>query len=192
MKKRLICTMLGLILLLSGCGSSAGAASRTGGGSATVDDVLAERMAEAEGGAAIGAPGPTSTPTPIPTVEADAPEPTIDLSVTEGVDVDLTLLSSTMVYSEVYNMMYLPEDYVGKVIKMHGTYGYWLDEESGNEYRSCIIRDATACCASGIEFVPKNPEACPAAGEDVTVVGVFDTYMEGDTMYCTLRDATIL
>ena len=35
---------------------------------------------------------------------------------TDGVDVDLTVLSSTMVYSEAYNMMYYPENYIGKTV----------------------------------------------------------------------------
>ena len=33
---------------------------------------------------------------------------------TSKCDVDLTLLSSTMVYSEVYNMMVDPDSYIGK------------------------------------------------------------------------------
>ena len=89
-------------------------------------------------------------------------------------------------------MMYMPEEYIGKTIKMEGSYSFYRDETSGAEYYSCIIKDATACCAQGIEFIPGNPEAVPAEGEDVTVVGVFDTYMEGDYLYATLRDATIL
>ena len=88
--------------------------------------------------------------------------------------------------------MYTPENYIGKVVKMNGQYSYYNDEASGMEYYACIIQDATACCAQGIEFVPDNPEACPEEGGEVTVVGVFDTYMEGEYMYCTLRNATIL
>ena len=103
-----------------------------------------------------------------------------------------TTLSSTMVYSEVYNMMYLPENYVGKTVKMEGTYSFMHDDVSGMDYYACIIQDATACCAQGIEFIPNNPEACPEEGGTVTVVGVFDTYMEGDLLFCTLRGAEVL
>ena len=124
--------------------------------------------------------------------DGTSPEDTVDLSATEGIDVDLTLLSSTMVYSEVYNMMYLPENYVGKVIKMEGIYYIAHDDSTGADYRCCIIQDATACCAQGIEFVPDNPDACPEEGDIVTVVGTFDTYMEGQNLYCTLRDANVL
>ena len=34
----------------------------------------------------------------------------------DNFDVDLTNLSSTMVYSEVYNMMSTPENYIGKTV----------------------------------------------------------------------------
>ena len=46
-----------------------------------------------------------------------------------GVDVDLTKLSSTMVYSEVYNMVNTPEDYTGKTVRMTGSFNLWHDPE---------------------------------------------------------------
>ncbi|MBR5419887.1 MAG: hypothetical protein IK115_01925 [Lachnospiraceae bacterium] len=192
MKKRYGCIGFLLALsLLAGCSDGQSAAGRNAGGAKTVDDILEEGLKETQ--ASVGAPPATSTPTPTPGAEVTAvPEEPVVLSTTEGIDVDLTILSSTMVYSEVYNMMSVPEDYIGKTIKMEGSYSYCRDDVSGAEYYACIIQDATACCSQGLEFVPENPEAVPAEGESVTVVGVFDTYLEGDYMYCTLRDATIL
>ena len=38
----------------------------------------------------------------------------------KSVDLDLTQLSSTLIYSEVYNMLITPDDYKGKNIKMKG------------------------------------------------------------------------
>ncbi len=114
----------------------------------------------------------------------------------ENVDVDLTILSSTMVYSQVYDMMMTPEDFMGKVIKMNGTFAYYKDESTGKYYYACIIKDATACCSQGIEFELndsfKFPDDYPEAGDDVTVIGTFDTYQEGQYIYCTLRDARML
>lgn len=56
--------------------------------------------------------------------------------------------------------------------------------------------DATQCCAQGIEFVPADeytyPDDFPQVGEDICVAGVFDTYMEGNGRYLTLRDARLL
>jgi len=40
----------------------------------------------------------------------------------DGIDVDLTAMSATMVYSEVQNMMLKPADYMGKTVKMAGAF----------------------------------------------------------------------
>ncbi len=178
--KKAISLILCMIMTaaLIGCGDSDSAATSNGlGQSKSVADVLEEGMAS-----------------------ADAPEPeAIDesqvLSSTEGVDVDLTTLSSTMVYSEVYNMMIMPEDYMGKTIKMNGMFSYMTDETTGNEYYACIIMDATACCSQGIEFELAGdytyPDDYPEIGGDITVTGTFDVYEEDGYKYCTLRNATM-
>ena len=44
-----------------------------------------------------------------------------DLSSADA-EVDLTTLSSTVVYSEVFNMVNTPDDYVGKTVKMEGAF----------------------------------------------------------------------
>lgn len=108
-------------------------------------------------------------------------------------DIDLTSLSSTMVYSEVYNMMYTPDDYVGKTVKMTGTFAVGVGEE--RNYYACLIADALACCSQGIEFVwdgeHSYPDDYPEPGASITVTGVFDTYYEGDYVYCQLIDAEL-
>lgn len=113
----------------------------------------------------------------------------------DSIDVDLTTLSSTMVYAEVYNMMVQPQDYIGKTVKMDGLFSFYHDETTGKDYFACIIQDATACCSQGIEFVLTDdytyPEDYPEEGGEICVSGVFDTYQEGEYTYCTLRDATL-
>ena len=113
-------------------------------------------------------------------------------SPAEGVDVDLTVMSSTMVYSEVLNMMTTPEDYIGKVIKMEGIYSTFHDAATGKSYYACIIQDATACCAQGIEFVLADGNYPESNNQTLSVVGTFDTYDESGTKYCTLRNATLV
>lgn len=112
---------------------------------------------------------------------------------TQGkVDVDLTALSSTMVYSEVYNMLTMPENYMGKTVKMTGGYSSFLDESTGTVYRVCMIADAAACCAQGMEFVLKDDMEYPEMEADITVVGTFQLYEENGTTYCHLVDAKII
>ena len=113
----------------------------------------------------------------------------------EGIDIDLTNASATVVYSEVYDMMYFPENYVGKTIKMDGLFTYYYDEAMDKYYFACIIMDATACCSQGIEFELTDdyvyPDDYPEDGGDICVVGTFDTYEEDGFTYCVLRDARL-
>lgn len=130
--------------------------------------------------------------------QAQAPSPTAGAKDTaaesaDGVDVDLTAMSSTMVYSEVLNMQKTPEKYLGKVVKMKGPFS--ATEIDGNRYFACIIKDATACCSSGIEFEwagdHSYPEDYPKENQEITVIGTFTTYMEGKNKYLQLKDADV-
>lgn len=107
--------------------------------------------------------------------------------------VDLTVLSSTMVYSEVYNMMVMPENYVGKTVKIDGAFAVY--EGDNRNYYACVIADATACCSQGIEFVWNGehsyPEDYPELGSEIIVQGIFDTYEEDGYLYCQLIDAEV-
>ena len=65
-------------------------------------------------------------------------------------------------------------------------------------YHYCIIQDATACCAQGMEFVWDDdshvyPDDYPAENSNIVVTGVFETYREdGDkNLYCRLSDASL-
>ena len=110
------------------------------------------------------------------------------------IDIDLTRLSSTMVYSEVYNMMNSPESYVGKMIRMDGKLAVYKYPE--RNYYTCIIKDATACCQQGMEFLwagnHKYPDDYPNEGDGIIVTGVFDIYYEGENKYVQLKDASLI
>jgi len=111
----------------------------------------------------------------------------------EGIDIDLTLLSPIMIYSEVYYMVTMPEKYIGLKVRMQGDYATYEDPVSGIVYHGCIIKDATQCCAQGIEFEPTSDYAYPADyptdGTLVTVTGTFDTYEEDGNTFFTLRNS---
>ncbi|MBQ1375263.1 MAG: hypothetical protein IIY69_03165 [Clostridia bacterium] len=128
--------------------------------------------------------------------EAAAPvsgAPNEDAAAPQGgdIDLDLTELSSTMVYAEVFNIVNDPEAYAGQTVRMRGEFA--VAEGENRNYYACIIADATACCASGIEFVLSGgytyPDDYPAPGEEITVTGVFGTYEEEGMLFCELRDA---
>lgn len=119
-----------------------------------------------------------------------------------AVDVDLTMFSGTMLYSEVYNMQCSKDDYIGKTVRMRGQFAlYRAVDENGNTvpdqyYFACVAADSTACCQQGLEFVlegdAKYPEDYPELGSQITVTGEFQTYYEDETRYCHLVHASLV
>lgn len=126
-----------------------------------------------------------------------------EAATTEGrrVDVDLTQLSSTMVYAQVFDMLVSPDTYVGKTIRMRGTFTqYRAAEESpvlvpGRQYFACVITDALACCSQGIDFElagnPTYPQDYPAPGSEITVVGKFQQVDKDGYSYTYVTDARL-
>ena len=116
-------------------------------------------------------------------------------ALAEPVDLDLTVLSGTVVYSQVFNMTQDPEAYSDMVVKLKGNLSYYQDPDTGKEYFAAVIADATACCAQGIEFVWAGdhafPEDYPPLDTEVTVVGTFGTYEEYGYTYLQLTDAEV-
>ncbi|MBQ9361747.1 MAG: hypothetical protein IJT96_12000 [Lachnospiraceae bacterium] len=82
---------------------------------------------------------------------------------------------------------------MGKTIRMNGLYTVYKDEDTGEYYHACIIQDATACCAQGVEFrlagESTYPDDYPEEGDDITVTGTFGTYTEDGYEYCALLEA---
>ena len=195
--KHIVClTMAGCLAFgAAGCKKDSGANQRVGKPTNAVEAALQSGMAAADGSASSS------------TVIADVMQS--DLAASQittanqtlapadpNVDVDLTVLSATMVYSEVYGMVYEPDRYIGKTVKMKGLFDMYHDETTDKYYFACVIMDATACCAQGIEFELKGehkyPDDYPKVGDEITVTGTFATYMEGDQKYCTLKDAAFM
>lgn len=113
-----------------------------------------------------------------------------------GKTVDLTTMSSTMVYAEVFSMTRFPEDYLGKTVTMRGQFTVYGNTKSGKPYFAVVIADATACCSQGIEFVLAGehvyPDDYPKEGEEITVTGQYQSYEEGGGVYYHLADAQIV
>ena len=190
--KRLFCLLLAACMMLSLCACGKGR-EKDAGNDTPSSDVEVSAPTES-----IPAPNEQETPDEQQTPE----EPEQTQTSADGVDVDLTVLSSTMVYSEVYNMLYFyPEDYYGKTVKMTGQFNVyqWVDEsgvvaDMPVAY-ACIISDATACCAEGMEFVLKGdltyPDDYPELGAEITVIGEFQSYEENGMTWYHLVNARL-
>ncbi len=111
---------------------------------------------------------------------------------TDEIDVDLTVLSSTLVASQVYDMLSYPEAYTGDVVKMAGQFTYFLDINTNKKYYSCLVADAAECCETGIEFTWEafdDPANLPEDLSNIEVIGALRTYQDGNFKYVTI-DAT--
>lgn len=121
----------------------------------------------------------------------------IDFPKYDSIDIDLTTMTSTMVYSQVNNMLNYPTEYIGKIVKIEGPFLPFDSNDPDYCYPAILIRDATACCASGMEFLLYGVPRCSKAGgngyplynEEATIVGRFETYIEGSYMYVHLVDS---
>ena len=93
-------------------------------------------------------------------------------------------------------MMYTPDYYIGKPVKMKEQLAYYEDPDAKSQYFACIIADATACCSQGLEFILTGehtyPKDYPEVGSEITVTGIFELYEENGLQYCRLTNATIL
>lgn len=131
-------------------------------------------------------------------IENEAAESETQKTETE-VDFDLTAMSSDMIYATVYQMMSVPEQYEGKTFRMEGNFYATYYEPTQKYYYYCIIQDATACCAQGMEFVWEDgthtyPDGYPSDDAYVEVEGIFETYREDEDenlLYCRLANATL-
>ena len=112
----------------------------------------------------------------------------------EGLDLDLTKLSGTMVYAEVFGMRSEPEEYYGKRVRISGLFSAYQNPFTGEYYYNCIIPDATACCSQGLQFFPSEalsyPDDFPEQGAMITLQGTFSKNEENVYM-CSLNDAVI-
>lgn len=116
----------------------------------------------------------------------------------EKVDIDLSKMNITMAYSSIANILMKPDNYLGKTIKIRGLFDSAQDSETGIDYFAVALMDATACCAMGLDFSPKKeynykyPEDFPAIGSNITVVGKFEMYREGEDIYYQIGEADII
>lgn len=101
-----------------------------------------------------------------------------DTSGKKKYDIDLSRMSGTMIYGQVYQMVMYPSKYLGKHIKMKGIFSSYYDEELERRFYGCVIQDALACCSQGLAFElakPREfPKEYPAEGDAIIVEGDFD------------------
>ena len=168
MKKALLIALCVAALTLTGCGQK------------DTPDTAVNTVAAAAPTQTVQ-PVQIKSPTTAPAVSEATEAPAVESSVTE---IDLTNISSTMVYSYVFNMLSTPDDFIVQRFRIQGIYDEVLWEPTNQMYHYIIIADATACCAQGLEFVLADENAAyPQPRDEIEISGVFSTYEEDGELY---------
>ena len=137
-------------------------------------------------------PTPTTEEVAIETTIATTIETTAETTAAASERIDLTGMSSTMMMAQVTAMQYEPESFLGKTVKMQGT--FLVGEGEVRNYYYCLVADAAACCQQGFEFLWDGhvyPDDYPEPGTEIIVEGIFDTYWEDGYQYMQLINATL-
>ena len=200
MKNLKKCMVLFLcILLITGCGNKKSTDGKGVNNTKSVDKVIDNQIANEDRKNETTESEEASSNVESSKDTEDTISRAEDVRNTDGtVDYDLTQMSSDMVYATVYQMMVMPEEYEGKTFRIDGNFYATYYEATKKYYFYCVIQDATACCAQGMEFVWENgthiyPDEYPEDNAEIVVEGTFETYKEeGDqNLYCRLSDAIL-
>ena len=187
--------LLAAVVLISGCGKQTDNGKGINNGK-TVDKVIESQVKKEEQKKTEESTKEDTQKNDQQNTDTQTPE-SVQESVNApeaSVDVDLSVMDSDMIYATVYQMMSDPEQYVGKTFRIEGEFYVTYDEMTKSQYYYCVIKDATECCAQGLEFVWGDgshiyPDEYPTDGTEVIVDGTFELYMENDSRYCRLANA---
>ncbi len=188
-----------VVLLTVGCssGSTNNVQSKAVGNSTGIVDVeeLARRKAEAENKAAALAAKAKGNQ-----VSSANKNPQSNVAQTKAapkVDIDLTVLSPTMLLAEVQNIAEKSYEYEGKIMKINGRFNSFIYEGNNKRYYQCVLSDACCTFESGIglEFEwagnHKYPDDYPEIQDPITVTGRFKIYEEDGKPYATLASSDV-
>jgi hypothetical protein len=112
-----------------------------------------------------------------------------------SIDIDLTQMNATMIYSVIYDILINPDSYYGKSILVDGYFDTMMNDELGVRYYFIVVPDATACCVQGLEFTLPDgkvyPDDYPAVNENIRIKGVIDRYAEEGQYYTYIKTETL-
>ena len=111
----------------------------------------------------------------------------VDLTPDPNVDVDMTVMSSTMIYATVYQLVIDPVGSLQKKLKVKGSFDVFSDYDLGVNYYYIFVADAQACCEQGLElYFPDSyvyPDDFPSNGAEIEIIGTFTSHFDYGVEY---------
>lgn len=90
--------------------------------------------------------------------------------------IDLTKLNQIMLYTQVYNMAWTPDEFRGTYVKIKGRFYSAVNPENGKTFYAVIVSDMAGCCMAGLDFTlsPElNGKKLPDKECDIEVHGTY-------------------
>ena len=180
---KITAALISAAMLLGSCSDNSIA-----GENAMIDAIISEAVSSAEAGnnAIITSAEEKAANYTVQSDTTSAPD-----AAPGNIDMDLTQMNSTMIYSVIYDLMIKPNDYYGKTLMVDGYFDTVVNEQLGVRYYFVVVPDATACCAQGLEFkLPEGtvyPDDYPEPGTDIRVQGVLGSYEENGQAYAYIN-----
>ena len=92
------------------------------------------------------------------------------------VDIDLSMLNYNIASAQIFNMLIETDSYLGKTVRIKGQFFSNYDEDNKVRHYSVLIWDATACCQTGLQFIPRGnpvyPDDFPEEMADMEITGI--------------------
>lgn len=199
MKKGKIIFVLFLALIVTGCEKEQNLTSnRTNQSSSGMSEI--EQAKAQEDGVLIQTEFGEDTITAIPTpIEIEATkEPEVTASSDINLDSDIIEITDKLFITQVNDVYYNYEDYLGKTITYEGIFDSVFLEETNQIYYN-VIRYGPGCCfndaSAGFEVAwEDDSHTYPKQNDWVRVVGVLDSYEEDGNLYLQLmlKELTVL
>lgn len=96
---------------------------------------------------------------------------------------DLTEMSSTMIFSQVYDLIINPINYEGSTFKIQGEYEFYTIPETTDTVYFIVIMDAAGCCPQGLEVRFPGDVAPPDEFCEVIIEGTSLSEVDGIYTY---------
>ena len=111
------------------------------------------------------------------------------------IDIDVTNFSITILYPLVENMLFYPDDYMGKIVKIKGDFKYWEDEASKENVYMLVVSDEAQCCSAEIEIRFESDfdySKLPNRGDEFTIIGRFDSDYKDGVYFSYIGDSILV
>jgi len=119
---------------------------------------------------------------------------TIGCGVEKNTDDDLVIdiveMSETLVGATMLNIINEPERYMGKTIRVAGTYQPFYWDEEDRYFHDLVIESQAGCCPKILEFI-LNDEDYPMVGTMIELVGIYSSYELNGQVFNYLAVETI-